>query len=488
MRSNRFVLSLLAAFAVLSCEDVTAAREPVGISVSASELELVLGEVKVLGAWLVDVRGETVSGRVAWSSSDPDIATIESSGGVVTAIDIGMATMTASFGDFRATVITTVRPPNPPNTVVIHLASSALIAGGSDLLAAVAYDAKGKITAAFPVSWASSDASVATIGAADGIIAGIKPGTTIVTATVGTVSTSITIPVFALTTSLSFARWTPLGQNTYSTDVFTFSPADQLTHLIDRVAPSASMATPSWSTDGASMTVEVISQFFYDASHHWEDYNSNVYLFTGATSWRALTTDGLSKSPSLSPDGKRVAYLQQPTLFSDNFLNVLDVTTGVTVRVTGPGGYYGMPIWSPNGTRLLFAAWVSNANYLLSNYELFIVNADGSGLTNLTNNLATDLNPSWSPDGDRIAFVSFRNTSDSNPHSAVYVMNANGSDIRLLTTGRDYIAEIAWSPDGRQIAYSDGGSLYVMNADGSLPARLTRPPEGTWDRTPSWKR
>jgi hypothetical protein len=497
MRSKRFVLSLLAALAALSCEDFmrTEVPEPVGIAVSASELDIVLDEVKPLAAWLVDAEGQTVKGTPEWSSSDPAIATIESKAGVVTANDIGTATMTASFGELRATVIVSVRPPNPPATFVIHLAPAALIAGGSDSLAAQAYDAKGRITARFPIAWVSSDPSVAIIDAY-GILVGTGPGSTTITATViapaGTISASVTVPVIALTTSLSFARWTPLEQDIYySTDVFTFSAADQETRLMERAAPLASMASPTWSADGSTMTVEVISQFFYDASHFWEDYNSNVYLFTGAASgssaWRALTTNGLTKSPSLSPDGTRVAYLQQPTLFSSHDVWVLDVGTGQRTRVTTQGGYYGTPIWSPDGARLVFMGWVTNANYLLSNTELFIVNADGTGLTNLTNNFVEDVNPSSSPDG-QIAFVSLREASASNPHSAVYVMNANGGNPRRLITGRDYIGEIAWSPDGRQIAYSDGGSLYVMNADGSLPARLTRPPKSTRDRTPAWKR
>jgi Tol biopolymer transport system component len=494
MRKNGFILSLLA-FAVLSCENVigTAAPEPVGIAVSASELDLILDEVKPLAAWLIDAEGQTLEGTPEWSSSDPAIATIESKAGVVTAIDIGTATMTASFGALRATVIVSVRPPNPPATFAIHLAPAALIAGGSDSLAAQAYDAKGRITDRFPIAWASSDPSVATIDAY-GILVGTGPGTTTVTATVtapaGTISASVSVPVIALTTSLSFARWTVLEQNIYySTDVLTFSAADQETRVMERAAPLASMASPTWSADGSTMTVEVISQFYYDASHFWEDYNSNVYLFSGAASgWRALTTNGLSKSPSLSPDGTRVAYLQQPTLFSNHDVWVLDVGTGQRTRVTTQGGYYGTPIWSPDGTRLVFMGWVTNDNYLLSNTEVFIVNADGSGLTNLTNNFVEDVNPSWSPDGLQIAFVSLRETSASNPHSAVYVMNTSGANPRRLITGRGYIGEIAWSPDGRQIAYSDGGSLYVMNADGSLPARLTRPPKSTRDRTPAWKR
>ena len=103
------------------------------------------------------------------------------------------------------------------------------------------------------------------------------------------------------------------------------------------------------------------------------------------------------------------------------------------------------------------------------------MNADGSSLTNLTNNPADDGGPAWSPDGRQIAFV-----SDRDGDSEIYVMNADGSHQTNLTDNPEAIIWPAWSPDGRQIAFDfrvrDGNTdIYVVNADGSSPTNLANP-------------
>ena len=60
------------------------------------------------------------------------------------------------------------------------------------------------------------------------------------------------------------------------------------------------------------------------------------------------------------------------------------------------------PSWSPDGTKIVFYTWRDG------NHEIYVMNADGSNLTNLTNNAAHDIHPSWSPDGTKIAFVTIR--------------------------------------------------------------------------------
>ena len=120
------------------------------------------------------------------------------------------------------------------------------------------------------------------------------------------------------------------------------------------------------------------------------------------------------------------------------------------------------------------------------------MNADGSGQTRLTYDPEPDFRPSWSPDGRRIAFDSFR---DEN--SEVYVMNADGSGQTRLTNHPAHDFGPSWSPDGGRIAFAserDGNSfasdhdgnveIYVLNADGSGQTRLTDNP--AYDDTPSW--
>lgn len=100
--------------------------------------------------------------------------------------------------------------------------------------------------------------------------------------------------------------------------------------------------------------------------------------------------------------------------------------------------------------------------------DIFVVNPDGTSCTNLTQDPnARNIRPDWSPNGQKIAFVS---------HGHIYVMNADGSDPTPLTAGSDNAP--AWSPNGQQIVFqrSVGGGnteIYTMNADGTDQTPLT---------------
>lgn len=120
--------------------------------------------------------------------------------------------------------------------------------------------------------------------------------------------------------------------------------------------------------------------------------------------------------------------------------------------------------------------------YRDSNFDIFSVGADGSGLSRLTNNPAVDQQPDWSPDGSQIAFISFRGGD-----AAIYVMNADGSCQTLLEPfpGSEYPV---WSPDGKRIAFRSSSTsnpgLFVINREGDGLTRLTD--YDVWDSKPDW--
>ncbi|MBK7780679.1 MAG: PD40 domain-containing protein [Ardenticatenia bacterium] len=139
------------------------------------------------------------------------------------------------------------------------------------------------------------------------------------------------------------------------------------------------------------------------------------------------------------------------------------------------------PAWSPDGRQIVFAS--TRDDSLVGNVEIYVMNADGSGQTRLTNNPAGDLVPAWSPNGRQIAFDSYR---DGNIE--IYVMNVDGSGQTRLTNNPAAETGSAWSPDGTQIAFVSGRDLndeiYVMNADGGGQTRLTN--NTTQDFDPAW--
>jgi len=140
-------------------------------------------------------------------------------------------------------------------------------------------------------------------------------------------------------------------------------------------------------------------------------------------------------------------------------------------QLTNQPFYNARPDWSHDGTRITFTTcrpWDNSC-------EIYVMNANGSAQTNITNNFATDHMSVWSPDDRRIAF-----SSDRDGNWEIYVMNADGSDPVRLTYNDASDLYPGWSPDGSKITFEsdrDGNfEIYVMNADGSSPMNLTHNP------------
>ena len=154
--------------------------------------------------------------------------------------------------------------------------------------------------------------------------------------------------------------------------------------------------------------------------------------------------------------------------------------SGVTQLTNSGGGE--VPAWSPDGTRIAFVSSRDNP----SGTGIFVMNADGTNLKRLTlNPVYSDSSPAWSPDGTQITFAAVR---DGATQHEIYLMNADGTNLRRLTSGGGFNHGPAWSPDGSRIAFTshrDGNfEIYVMDADGGNQRRLTNNPDD--DGNPSW--
>lgn len=137
------------------------------------------------------------------------------------------------------------------------------------------------------------------------------------------------------------------------------------------------------------------------------------------------------------------------------------------------------PAWSPDGTKIAFASAREGS------FDIYVMNADGTGTEQLTSSKENDQHPSWSPDGSQIVFSRFTDLDH------LYVMGADGTGARRLTDD-DLTAEAepAWSPDGEWIAYShraagsDFREIWVVRPDGSGRRGVTKLDAKSY--TPAW--
>ncbi|HKG10196.1 MAG TPA: Ig-like domain-containing protein [Gaiellaceae bacterium] len=202
--------------------------------------------------------------------------------------------------------------------------------------------------------------------------------------------------------------------------------------------------------------------------------NADIYAMNpdGTEITRLTTSASVDTRPSLSPDGSRIAWESggQIWLMNSNGSNKQVLTSLGTNRA---------PAFSPDGTKIAFESDRPGGSY-----DIWVMNADGTGQANLTNEpLGDDVSATWSPDGTRLAFDSSR-TGDRE----IWVMNADGTGQQKLTASGGLDADPDWSPDGSRLLFvserSGPTSVWSMNVDGTSPVDVTS--AGNYDADPAW--
>ncbi|HEY3219086.1 MAG TPA: hypothetical protein VGJ80_00015 [Gemmatimonadales bacterium] len=183
------------------------------------------------------------------------------------------------------------------------------------------------------------------------------------------------------------------------------------------------------------------------------DGNAEIYVIkangTGRTRLTMHPAEDLE--PAWSPDGSKIAFVSNRDGNGEIYMMQADGSN--PVRLTDHPASDGSPSWSPDGTRIAFVSDRDGYN------QIYVMGSDGSAVT-ATNQAGTD--PAWSPDGQRIAFAA----------GAIFVMNSDGTGLSQVTTPVFPDAQPAWSPDGQWLAFArtqteSGTNIWAVGADGS---------------------
>lgn len=170
------------------------------------------------------------------------------------------------------------------------------------------------------------------------------------------------------------------------------------------------------------------------------------------------------RSPDWSSDGEWIAfaaYIPDADFPQNIHLVRADGTDRRQLTQFENPSFAEYPDWSPNGSQIAFLAATPSIK------QVFVIGADGTGQTQLTEGSTDNDYPAWSPDGEQIVFKSERDGDRE-----IYLMNADGTGQVNLTNSPDTEDTYpAWSPDGKQIVYfsdrPDQMGLFVMSVDGS---------------------
>lgn len=519
--------ALVIALALLAaCGDSNPIVEPpppvpvASVAVSPPNQSLIVGNQITLEATPKSANGQELDRAVTWTSENQTLATV-SSAGVVTALAVGEVGIRAtSEGKFGRAVLTIAPVPQVPVAEVRLSVDEEIVLewDGIRQITATPYDAQGNELVDRHIHWSSNRPSIAAV--VNGTIEAQNPGTATITATVEGIVASVGVrvnqaPIVSLridaaTTGLevgeSFIFAAPIeranGETTYGPASWTSSMpgvarvehTDVMYAVVEALSEGTFTLSATVEGKSASLTLTVTAKPTHDLIYNrWKDGASEIFTLSTLNPSEApvkINAGNVSREPSPSPDGTQLVFaVSQTNPTTGEMQNDLYIVNrnGMNMRwLTRMSGLEDQPKWSPDGTKILFHAMVD------AKIDLYTINPDGSGLTNLTSFIGaemTDKNyPAWSPNGDRIVF-----TGAVGGKYKLYTIDVNGggSNLRQITTDDGFDGTPTFSNDGEKIAFMRynatgpgfGYDVMIVSAAGGTPVRLALPGD---QMTPAW--
>ena len=215
-------------------------------------------------------------------------------------------------------------------------------------------------------------------------------------------------------------------------------------------------SSPAWSPDGTRIA--------FTSGRDTSDTRAQLYVMDadGSNAVRLLTSAVQDNSPAWSPDGTQIAFSRDVDIYvmDADGSNLLQLTS----NVLGSAPADSVPAWSPDGTEIAFDRGPAGTA------QIWRMDTDGMNQVQITS-APGDQNPAWSPDGAQIAFTRFDFSPPSRP-SDIYVMNADGSGQVNLTNN---IVFRASDPDWQPVPppTADAGPDQIVTADSFAEATVT---------------
>ena len=516
------VSTMLMLSVVAACSDdnnVLAPPPPVPVAsvvVSPAAHTLQVGEPVTLQASPKAADGSSLARPVVWSSEDETLATVTSNG-LVTTLAVGQVVIRATSEGRIGRSTVTIQPKPPASVAEVRLSADNEIQlewDGTTQIGAKALDADGNELFGRQVEWTSSKPSIATVSS--GRIEAKSPGIATITAVIEGVPSSVGVrvkqaPVIevyidANTTGLEIGEGFAFGSRVKRANGEVFlspvswtssAPAvarveheDLWYATIEALAEGTFTLTATSEGVSTSMTLHVTPPPTQGLIYN-RFAGSASEIFTldlrGEGVPARINAGNVSRDPSPSPDGTQLVFAVSQQTMTGEWQHDLFIVNrnGLNMRwLTRVDGMEDYPQWSPDGSKILF-----RGAPVPGQTDLYTINVDGSGMVNLTaglTQLSGKLDPAWSPNGNRIAFVGVQGGSYK-----VWTIGANGTDARQVTTDAGFDMQPTFSPDGQRIAFvrynaaapENGDDIMIVSANGGTATRLALPGD---QRTPAW--